>query len=218
MSIHRLTPAERADAAVRFAPPHIHGPIVGEAALRRDHAPTPTAEEIAVSLAEVRREAYATAYHQGFEEGTARGMQAAHDVAAQLSSVMDHLAQPLAAVDVGVVDAISDLAVLIARHLVRRELRVSPGEVVGVVREAMRHLPVAPRVARIRLHPEDAELVQQALAIRDDTRTWQLEPDPLITRGGCIVETDVSRIDASVESRLAAIASRMLGGERETDQ
>ena len=110
------------------------------------------------------------------------------------------------------------LAVLIARHLVRRELKANPGEIVGVVRETMRHLPIAPRAARIRLHPEDVELVQNAFALRDDTKIWRLEPDPLVTRGGCVVETDSSRIDASVESRLAAIASRMLGGEREGDR
>ena len=82
----------------------------------------------------------------------------------------------------------------------------------------MRHLPVAPRAARIRLHPEDADLIQAAFALGEDTRSWRLEADPLMTRGGCIVETDVSRIDASVESRLAAIASRMLGGDRESDR
>jgi flagellar assembly protein FliH len=101
---------------------------------------------------------------------------------------------------------------------VRRELKTDPGEVVGVVRETMRHLPIAPRAARIRLHPDDVELVQSAFALRDDSKTWRLEPDPLITRGGCVVETDTSRIDATVESRLAAIASRMLGGERESDR
>ena len=95
---------------------------------------------------------------------------------------------------------------------------IAAGEVVGVVRETMRHLPIAPRAARIRLHPEDVELVQHAFALRDDTKSWRLEPDPLVTRGGCVVETDSSRIDASVESRLAAIASRMLGGEREGDR
>ena len=217
MALNRLTLAEQVVNAVRFAPPAVDGPIVGETNPEHEPAPVPTAEEIAAQLADLRQEAYAEAFQQGFDEGKKRGLQEAAKLAAQLLSVMEHLAQPLAELDEGVVEAVSDLAVLIARHLVRRELRLNPGEVVGVVRETMRHLPVAPRAARIRLHPEDAELVQQAFALGDDSRSWRLEPDPLMTRGGCIVETDVSRIDASVESRLAAIASRMLGGDRESD-
>jgi len=217
MATTRITPAEMALGAVRFAPPQVQGPIAGTEKSPHEPPPPPSREEVAAELAQLRKEAYATAFHQGYEEGLARGMQEARAVASRLVGVMDHLAQPLAELDVGVVDAVSELAVLIARHLVRRELRLNPGEVIGVVRETMRHLPVAPRVARIRLHPEDAELVQQAFALGNDTRSWGLEPDPLMTRGGCIVETDVSRIDASVESRLAAIASRMLGGDRESD-
>ena len=41
---------------------------------------------------------------------------------------------------------------------------------------------------------------------------------PLVARGGCVVETETSRIDATVESRIAAIASKMFGGERESDR
>ena len=60
--------------------------------------------------------------------------------------------------------------------------------------------------------------MRNALSLRDDQSHWQFEPDPLIARGGCMVETESSRIDASVETRLAAIASKMFGGERGSDR
>lgn len=211
MSI-RFTSAELATGAERFLPPLVAGPIVGEHSINYEAAPT------ASTLAELHKQAH----EEGFQQGHAEGLQrAARDMQTRmnrLDSVLGQLMAPLAAVDEAVVEAVADLAVLVARHLVRRELKTNPGEVVGVVRETMRHLPVTPRAARIRLHPEDAELVESAFALGDDAKSWRLEPDPLVTRGGCIVETDSSRIDASVESRLAAIASKMLGGEREGDR
>ncbi len=218
MATSRITPADQATGAVRFALPQMAGPIAGQSVKAAEAPPVPVGPE----LAELRRlayaEAYAKGYAEGHDEGRARGLQEAQALAVRLAGIMDQLGQPLAEVDAAVIEAVSDLAVLIARHLVRRELKANPGEIVGVVRETMRHLPVAPRAARIRLHPEDADLIHAAFALGEDTRSWRLEADPLMTRGGCIVETDVSRIDASVESRLAAIASRMLGGDRESDR
>lgn len=212
----RYSAADLEAIARPFTPPLVEGPIAGE-----DYAPAlkvPTAEE----LEALQRAAPEEGFREGFADGRQRGYASGEAaVKAQLDALQGivlQLAEPLEKVDDAVVQAVSDLAVLIARHLVRRELKANPGEVVGVVRESMRHLPIAPRAARIRLHPEDAELVQSAFALGDDERSWRLEPDPLITRGGCIVETDSSRIDASVESRLAAIASKMLGGERESDR
>lgn len=212
----RYTPAELDALARPFTPPLVEGPIAGE-----EYIPDirmPTAEELEALQRAAHEEGFREGYADGRRAGYASGEAAVKAQLQALQGIVLQLAEPLENVDEAVVQAISDLAILIARHLVRRELKTNPGEVVGVVRETMRHLPIAPRAARIRLHPEDAELVQTAFALGDDERSWRLEPDPLITRGGCIVETDSSRIDASVESRLAAIASKMLGGERESDR
>jgi flagellar assembly protein FliH len=166
------------------------------------------------------------AYAEGFEIGTAEGYadgqrRAAADITARceiLEAVTQQLVAPLATLDEEMVNSVAELALLIARHLVRRELKTAPGEVIGVVRETMRLLPIASRGTTLHLNPDDAELVRSALAIDTDGISWRVEADPLISRGGCIVETETSRIDATVESRIAAIASKMFGGEREGDR
>lgn len=208
--------AELEAVARPFTPPLVEGPIAGE-----EYFPSikmPTAEELEALHREAREEGLQQGLDEGRRRGYATGEAEVRTQIAALRNIVLQLAEPLERVDEAVVEAVGDLAILIARHLVRRELKASPGEIVGVVRETMRHLPIAPRAARIRLHPEDVEMVQTAFALGDDERSWRLEADPLITRGGCVVETDSSRIDASVEARLAAIASKMLGGERESDR
>lgn len=202
--------------AVRLQLPIVEGPIVG------DYAAPPGAMPTARQLEALHKQAYDEGFALGRADGRemalARGKAEFGSRIQRLEAILRELAQPLAELDDAVVESVAELAVLIARHVVRRELKANPGEVVGVVRETMRQLPVATRAARIRLHPEDAELVKEALGLDADGEVWRLEPDPLITRGGCVVETESSRIDAAVESRLAAIASRMLGGEREGDR
>jgi flagellar assembly protein FliH len=49
-------------------------------------------------------------------------------------------------------------------------------------------------------------------------RSWVLVADPGLSRGDCRIITDTSLIDATLEKRLAAITSQLLGGERVTDK
>jgi flagellar assembly protein FliH len=202
-----LLPSEWVGEITAHRIPAVIGPIIGDAHARTHDAPSPR------DLARIRERAREEGYAQAYAERAAQLDQYAQ----RLQKICAQLSAPLEMVDVAVVESLAELAVSIARHLVRRELKHAPGEVIGVVREAMRQLPLAARRGRIHLHPEDAEIVQGALNLGPET-AWELQPDPLISRGGCVVETEASRIDAQVESRIAAIASRMLGGEREGDR
>jgi flagellar assembly protein FliH len=215
-----MNPSVLDDAVVtRFELPDVDGIVLSR--LTASGA-LQTARQVEDELAALSREAHAEGYARGYAEGRAAGEQAAaSDMRARLSSFDAMLAQlsaPLAAFDQALVEDIAQLALLIARHLVRRELKTAPGEVVGVVRETMRLLPLASQGTSVRLHPDDVELVRGAFAASEEPIAWRLEADPLITRGGCVVDSASSHIDATVEARLAAIASKMFGGERDSDR
>ena len=178
----------------------------------------PTAQELGKLHQEAWNEGYAAGEQRGYQEGLARGSDAAERELQALRGIASSMAQPLAQFDEALVESIADLALLIAGHLVRRELKTSQGEVVGVVREALKHLPVTSQKTTIRLNPEDVELVREAMSLGEGVDNWFIDADPLISRGGCVLDTETSRVDASVESRIAAIASQMFGGERESDR
>ena len=67
------------------------------------------------------------------------------------------------------------------------------------------------------IHPDDAPFVHDALRGGEFDSGIKLVEDPLVTRGGCKVDTDASRIDATLETRLAALAASVLVGERDGD-
>jgi flagellar assembly protein FliH len=166
-------------------------------------------------------EAYANGHLQGMEKGYQEGTQQAQaKLNAQLlmfQNLIQQLAQPLQELDDEVENNIVALTIQIARHLVRREMKSEPGEIVAVVREALGVLPISSMRPRIFLHPEDAEVVRTALSISDDENSWRIEEDLLMTRGDCRVETESSLIDASVDARLSAISAKLLGGKRNSD-
>ncbi len=165
-------------------------------------------------------------YREGRDKGEAEGREAARAEAEKvlaeevgyLQRLMDCLSQPLARLDEEVERELVSLAMAVARQLVRRELKTDPGQIVAVVREALSLLPLSQRTVTLVMHPDDAERVRQALHLDQVRVPWEIVEDPLITRGGCRVETDVSRIDATVETRLAAAVATALGGERIEDR
>ncbi len=184
-------------------------------------------------LESVQRQAYDEAaktgheqgYTEGFEQGKIDGYkvgiaqgdadlkQRIHDVGA----LLDIMAQPLRELDAQVEEELVVLATAIAQQVVRRELKIDPGQVISVVREALGILPVSSRNVRLFLHPDDADLVRSVFDVADDAPTWTLVEDPLLSRGGCKVESESSRIDATVEKQLAAVIATVLGGERDRD-
>jgi flagellar assembly protein FliH len=159
------------------------------------------------------------AYDEGYAQGRCDGQAQMQAEAQRLAQLMDALHEPFADLDQQVEQELVKLAMVVARQIVRREIKSDPGAVVAVVREAMGQLPVSSRQISLHLHPEDATLVRSALSLNDDDeRRWRIVEDPVLLRGDCRVATETSQIDATVEARLTAIIATILGGERRDDQ
>ncbi|NQD38037.1 flagellar assembly protein FliH [Permianibacter sp. IMCC34836] len=186
-----------------------------------------TAEMLQQLREQARHEGYEEGLKNGHRDGLAQGLAEGRSkvdaeilqLRTRVDAMLEALARPLQMVDDQAEQALAQLAMSVARQLIRRELRSSPGQIVAVVREAVQLLPMSRQTIRVFLHPEDAALVREVFAL--DARgehTWQVLDDPGQSRGGCRVLTDDSTIDASLESRIAAIVTHVLGGERSEDE
>ncbi len=162
-------------------------------------------------------EGYAAGFAQGNRDGLAAAATEVAKLTATLSAALEHLQAPLTDLDAEVVESLAALAGTIARQLVRRELKTDPQVVLAAVREAAGVLPVAAREVRLYLNPEDMVIVREAMGTDMVEGMWRLCEDPVLERGGCRLESDASRIDATVDARLNAIISDVMGGEREQD-
>lgn len=169
-------------------------------------------------IEKIQKQAYDEGFNQGRQEGYSAGQTLVNQHASRLKTILDLLSAPLAELDEVVIQQMLDLVTTIARQVIRRELRADPGQVIGVVRECIKALPIATRKVFIYLHPEDADLVRNAFSIDENMEEgWKIIEDPVLTRGGCRVEAEHSKIDASVEQQLNRVIANLLGGEREHD-
>lgn len=168
-------------------------------------------------LQDLEQQAREEGHAQGLLQGRAAAQLEFAQQVAHVSAVLDALAKPLDDVDAEVEQDIAQLAMAVARQLIRRELKTAPDEVIACVREALAALPAAAREVRVSLNPEDAVLIRSHLGEGHVARAWELLDDPLISRGGCLIHSDHSRIDARVDTRLARVIGAVLGGQRSAD-
>lgn len=174
-------------------------------------------------LEDVEKRAYEEAYAKGRAEGLASAeremrpqLQQLQARIERLDSIIGTLARPLHDMDAVVEDQLVQLALTVAKHLVRRELRIDPSQVIAIIRETVALLPASVRDVRVHLHPEDAAVVREKLAAPAGERVWTIVEDPVMGRGGCRVTTDTAQIDARLETRIGTVVSALLGEERVT--
>ncbi|NQZ53494.1 MAG: flagellar assembly protein FliH [Piscirickettsiaceae bacterium] len=169
----------------------------------------------------MQKEAQQEGYKVGFDEGRKAGLKAGQtDITQQigyLKQIMTSLNTPLNDLDQQIENDLVTLAISVARQVIRRELKSEPEHIIGAVRAAIAVLPINDRKLKIYVHPQDIELVKKGLSIDDDGVSWQWIEDPLLTRGGCRLETADTMVDATVEGRLESVISKLLGRERADD-
>lgn len=198
-----------AAAPQRWTPPEVYGRAINS----RGERETRLGKQDRAALDALFRKAEADGYAAGKAQFDALNAELTERIA-RFDATLQLLARPLADLDVEVEKQLTALALTVARHIVRRELRIDPTQVVGIIRATVALLPAAARDVRVHLHPEDAALVRERLAEPHAERAWVIVEDPIMTRGGCRVTTDHSQIDARLEARLGAAISALLGSER----
>lgn len=178
-------------------------------------------------FAEGKEEGFSKGYHEGREQGlldgTAQGAaegkkQAFTEAQAeidskllQLSQLLDQLQQPLAGLNKQVEQALSDLALAMAKAVVAVEIKTNPTIILQAVQEATAALPLNAEHMLIKLHPDDLALIREHYSEAElQERHWQLRAEPLVERGGCLVESEKSSVDRSLTQRLQSSLEHFL--------
>ena len=209
MSDPRRSPA--AATIERWRLPEVEGPIVGRSHEDRRSATNEESVRLALREAEAR----------GYEAGMARAraetdtrLAALAERVKRLDAALGVIARPLEQLDEEIESELAQLALSVGKQLARRELHIEPAQVIAILRESLALLPAAAREVRVHLHPEDATTVREHLTTPAVDRAWTIVEDPTLSRGGCVIHSQASRIDARLEARIAAVAASALGDER----
>ena len=183
----------------------------------REAAKVPKPEELQAQLHAARQ----AGYQDGYRDGLAAldGFKKSHmaQMSAQVGALLQSFGAEMDGLEQLMAQALAQAATLLAKQVVRSELTLRPDAVVQVAQEAVNAVQMNARHITLRVHPDDHPLVAQGAAEVLATRGARLLADPAVKRGGCIAESDVGVIDASIEARWAQASTQLGGNSAWTD-
>jgi flagellar assembly protein FliH len=165
----------------------------------------PTEEELAAIRANAHADGEAIGFeagsNAGYIDGLEKGRAEAAEELAHLQTISATFARALATADEVIANDVLDLALHLARGMLRVALPIKPELMLPIVRDAIAYLPVVQQPAVLMLNPLDVDLVRGAMGDDIDKGGWRVIEDASIERGGCKVDTASNQIDAQVEAR-----------------
>jgi len=146
----------------------------------------PTPEEWAAQVDAARQQGYEQGYRDGMAALEAFKKSHAEQVNAQLGQFVQALDAEFDGLHGELAEAVTRIAVQMARQVLRSELQLAPSHVAKVAAEAV-----------------------EAVLLSARARGARLVAHPGIERGGCRVESDAGAIDARVATRWAQAAAAL---------
>ncbi|MGM0434342.1 MAG: flagellar assembly protein FliH [Pseudomonadota bacterium] len=153
-------------------------------------------------------EGHATGREAGEQQGLEEGRERVRQNEERLQQLMESLAHPLRQEEEATEAAVLNLVMALSRSVIHRELQLDSSQIGSIVRRAIQSLPDSDIDMRIRVHPDDAEMVRQAIDGVAGHAT--LAPDEQILPGGCVVASSRSLVDYTVEKRFQKQVQQML--------
>lgn len=100
------------------------------------------------------------------------------------------------------------LVMAVSEQIIRREVAADPDVVFSIIENALQ-ASVRADYYRVRVNPEDLEKVSEKkplfLASISGLKNISFEADSTITPGGCLVDSELGEVDATLETQMAAI-------------
>jgi flagellar assembly protein FliH len=167
----------------------------------------PSEDDWLQRVQDARQQGYQDGYRDGLEALDAARRQHLQQVSAQFAALHAAFDTQIESLEQRMAEAVTATALALARQVVRSELVQRPELVRQVAQEAIGAVMLSARHLRLRLNPEDLALVTADDGEGLRAREVQVQPDPAIGRGGCVVESNLGRVDARIEARWAQAAA-----------
>ncbi|MEP7702990.1 flagellar assembly protein FliH [Paraglaciecola sp. 25GB23A] len=166
-------------------------------------------------IQEGQKQGYEAGLSTGLEEGTQQGLAAAQEEITghinAMTEIVKHLQKPVANVDKILERELVQLAVSLARAVIRSEVKTNENLIFQALSEGLKVLPIQESRYQIHLHPQDLALVTAQFSPEEiEKQHWNFIENPQFNRGGCEVITESNAVDITIERRVRDVLDRFL--------
>ena len=147
-------------------------------------------------------------FNQGKQQGIEQGLADAKGMIERLEQLVKHIENPVATVDAQVEVSLLNLTTSLTKAVINSEVKTHPEHILAVMRQGIDALPIKKQDVTIRLNPADVELVDQAYsAAQLERNKWEIETDPTLSQGDCIIGSLKSEVDMGLNLRTQTVLS-----------
>lgn len=161
-------------------------------------------------IEEATEQAYETRQH-GFEEGKQEALAQYTQQISQALLQVQKMADDMEPQYIGLVRSCVE-------QVLNVELKANPEAIIGVVRKALEDARQQREII-VRVNPADAEALERnknrLLEVLARANSVEVRADASVSRGGCVVVTELGSIDASLERQLEALGQAIEAEYRE---
>jgi len=162
-------------------------------------------------LKEVQERAYQEGHAVGQEDGRRHAMEQYSAELAEKLKALDDMMSALSSLKKDILQANENhflqFSIHLAEKLAHQQLQMSSEGLLELIRRTVAMAQGDERI-QLRVSPEEFEFVEMIKAKQgnstglDSLRNVVVESDSTITRGGCVVQTNYSEVDARIEERI----------------
>ncbi len=139
---------------------------------------------------------------EGYEEGLG-----------QLNDIIADAKRKYGKILEGAESELLKLSLKIAERIVGKALEMDRSILLDIIHKAIQSLKYQKEI-RIRIHPEDVAYLKdqkmQLYAMLGESKEIEVVEDPLVGRGGCIIDTEIGTIDARLETQLKVMERKLI--------
>uniref|UniRef100_Q0HX05 Flagellar assembly protein FliH n=1 Tax=Shewanella sp. (strain MR-7) TaxID=60481 RepID=Q0HX05_SHESR len=143
---------------------------------------------------------------QGHEQGLEAGLAEAKTLIQRFEGLLSQFEKPLQLLDGDIEHSLMTLTMALAKSVIGHELKTHPEQILSALRLGVESLPIKEQSVSIRMHPDDVALVEQLYTSTQLNRNqWQLEAEPSLNPGDCIISSQRSLVDLTLSSRIDTV-------------
>jgi len=152
----------------------------------------------------IKTEATREGYQQGYSAALGKAAAEARNIRGQARKVLEQTEKVRTDQINQLKDEILNLSLEIAEKFIQRQLELQPNTVLDISREAIQ-LVSNRQLVVLWVHPDELEICSNnqdsLMTALPPKAKLQIMTDDSIKKGGCIIETDFGRVDATVTAR-----------------
>jgi len=165
------------------------------------------------------KQGHSEGFEQGREQGYQEGVEQAKVLINRFESLLSQFEKPMQLLDSEIEQEIVQLTMKLSKAVVGHELKTHPEHILSALRLGVDSLPIKEQGINIRLHPDDHQLVQDLYSANQlEKNRWELEADPSLSPGDCVINSQRSSVDMRLDTRINSVFEELEGHQQHLAQ